>query len=657
MAWLSDYTYRKKITITGQSGAGTNYQVKLLIGKASGATGEQFDLEGHCLDTFADIRFTDNDEETELKYWIESVAASGTSYLANVWVKVADSLESNVDIYCYYGKTGDTTTSSGADTFGSEKFDNFEWGSDGDNINTSGGNVTWTEVNTDVNISTEQEYTGIAADTRSMKLIGAASPSRSSLPLTAETVATYALYCFVYKETAAQFVYPINHGNGTKVVLVGIDVSEEIFYYDTQARFTGKYISADAWNTVEARNINFTAGTFDIYANGSLVKAGAAMYSGNLYTNVFAFQNQSGAAGKDAWIDNVIVRKWVATEPAFSSAGDETEEAANTSFTATLTETLTSSDILTKFTIWSTILSDTFNLSDTLDRLKTGLLGLSDSIGLTDTLSKIYGFVINISETLSLLGDLIVELETGITEFFANLSETITTSDTFTKITTFGKTLSDIITTTENWVLDELNAFYLTLTEEINISDTLSKIKGFISTLAETIGLTDILTRFTIWSTILTETFTLSDALSSIKSFFTDLSETIGLTDTLSKLTTWTKTFTESTTISDSLGKLYGKILTLTEIITASDTISIIRNVFLSISETFNLSDTLSKLTKWIKELIEVSVISDIISFGGNWWNRMTKHISSWTHGTKHTSSWTEDTKHSSSWTHKNKSN
>ena len=117
MAWLSGYTYRKKITITGQAGASTNYQVKLLIGKASGATGEHFDLEGHCLDTMLDMRFTDNDETTQIDYWIESVAASGTSYLATVWIEVRDTLESNADIYIYYGKAGDTDGSSGANTF------------------------------------------------------------------------------------------------------------------------------------------------------------------------------------------------------------------------------------------------------------------------------------------------------------------------------------------------------------------------------------------------------------------------------------------------------------------------------------------------------------------------------------------------------------
>ena len=109
--WLSGYSFRKKITITGQSGAGTNYQIKLLIGDAAGG---DFHLEGNALNFPNDIRFTDNDGETELKYYIEE---TGNDPIV-VWVKVADSLESGtVDIYVYYGKSGDTTTLNGLETF------------------------------------------------------------------------------------------------------------------------------------------------------------------------------------------------------------------------------------------------------------------------------------------------------------------------------------------------------------------------------------------------------------------------------------------------------------------------------------------------------------------------------------------------------------
>ncbi|RLI08459.1 hypothetical protein DRO24_01210 [Candidatus Bathyarchaeota archaeon] len=94
MGWLSGYQYRKKVTISGSSGAGQNYQVKLSIGSSSGG---DFHLEGHCVDFPNDIRFTDDDGETLLDYWIEDP----TQDPITVWIEVKDSLDTDVDIYCY----------------------------------------------------------------------------------------------------------------------------------------------------------------------------------------------------------------------------------------------------------------------------------------------------------------------------------------------------------------------------------------------------------------------------------------------------------------------------------------------------------------------------------------------------------------------------
>jgi len=110
MGWLAGWLYRKKVTITGQSGAGTNYQVKLLIGAAAGGN---VHLEGHCTNFPEDIVFTTDDGETKLPYWIEDKTADPLT----VWVKVTDSLEVDVDIYIYYGKSGASTESNGANTF------------------------------------------------------------------------------------------------------------------------------------------------------------------------------------------------------------------------------------------------------------------------------------------------------------------------------------------------------------------------------------------------------------------------------------------------------------------------------------------------------------------------------------------------------------
>ncbi len=129
-SWLSGWQYRKKITITGQSGAGTDYQIKLKVGESSGASGANFHLEGHSSNfpsnsnQSGDLRFTDDDGTTQLDFWVEKVDGTSPNRVATVWVEVKDNLDSNVDIYCYYGNSSAGNVSSGDDTF--VFFDDFE---------------------------------------------------------------------------------------------------------------------------------------------------------------------------------------------------------------------------------------------------------------------------------------------------------------------------------------------------------------------------------------------------------------------------------------------------------------------------------------------------------------------------------------------------
>lgn len=123
---LLGYNYYKEIPIAGATGAGTNYQVLLKVGETSGTTGEDFDVGGHCTDFPNDIRFTDDDGSTELKYWLEGVSGTAPNRLAKFWVKVADNLDSNQTIYIYYGKSGTSSASNGEDTF--DFFEGFDSG-------------------------------------------------------------------------------------------------------------------------------------------------------------------------------------------------------------------------------------------------------------------------------------------------------------------------------------------------------------------------------------------------------------------------------------------------------------------------------------------------------------------------------------------------
>jgi hypothetical protein len=123
-SWLSGWEYRKSHEIEGASNAGTNYQIKIQVEYGSGTdSGDTVYLNSHCQNDFGDIRFTDNDGITELDFWIEEYTSGDD---ATFWVEVEDSLDSDVQIYVYYGNSGVSTTSSGDDTF--LFFDDFEDG-------------------------------------------------------------------------------------------------------------------------------------------------------------------------------------------------------------------------------------------------------------------------------------------------------------------------------------------------------------------------------------------------------------------------------------------------------------------------------------------------------------------------------------------------
>jgi hypothetical protein len=116
MGWLSGWLYRKSHVINPASGAGTGYQVKIIVHYGTGTdSGADVYLNGKCRTDFGDIRFTASDGSTLLSYWMESYVASDNAVF---WVKVNDDLSTNAaTIYVYYGNPSATTTSNGDATF------------------------------------------------------------------------------------------------------------------------------------------------------------------------------------------------------------------------------------------------------------------------------------------------------------------------------------------------------------------------------------------------------------------------------------------------------------------------------------------------------------------------------------------------------------
>lgn len=311
MGWLIGWTYRKSVTISRSFGAVTNYPMKVLVGESSGASGCDVQCNGHCLSSFNDLRFTKSDGTTLLDYWIESITGTSPNRVATVWVEFDSIVTSAIIFFLYYGKSVASAVSNGSNTF--TKFDDYEWGSDGTDLATSGGSITYNTPNNGSAISTDHAYGG----TRSVELRYHADYSYLGCSITA--IDAMALSFRWYSALAVNYTC-FAFGNATKRIWVDI-VEGSISYWDGSSHDTGYDISDAAWDLFEVRNIDWTAGTYGLYLNGTLIADGTMETSADSQDTFGAWG--SDTSGDTVWFDNLVVRSWSPLEPSWGTWGVE----------------------------------------------------------------------------------------------------------------------------------------------------------------------------------------------------------------------------------------------------------------------------------------------------------------------------------------------
>ncbi|MHA1287953.1 MAG: DUF2341 domain-containing protein, partial [Candidatus Thorarchaeota archaeon] len=306
MAWLSGWSYRKEITITGQSGAGTNYQIDLSIGDSAGG---DFHLEGHCTNFPQDIAVTDNDGTTPLDYWIEDITADPLK----MWVKVADDLGSNQTIYIYYGKSGATTDSDISSTF--------VFGDDFNDGNYNG----WTVVSG--TFSAASNY--LATTSALTNLITVDSPTndpvgraiRSKVYSKDDVSTSTAGGVILGYQDSSNYYHLRIHENLDKLQLYKWSGGSATLLDETAVTIT-----TNTWYVIELRWISASTLSGQIWnMTGTSLGIVTENATGESWTT-----GDYGIRGYDPAIyaDDVFVRKYTATEPAFSSAGSEETQIA-----------------------------------------------------------------------------------------------------------------------------------------------------------------------------------------------------------------------------------------------------------------------------------------------------------------------------------------
>ena len=371
--WLTGWQYRKRITIQGQSGAGSGYQVLLKVGESSGASGYDFHVEGHSAkfpsdkNDSGDLRFTSSDEITLLPIWVEKVEGTSPNRVAYVWIKISDNLDNNVDIYCYYGNIDASNVSNVNNTFirvidglvGSWHFDE---GSGNTVYDTSGNNndgtiheASWVDgkFGKALNFDGSNDYVEVP-DSPSLDITDEITIETWIKPATAQGsgnckypvcksysyILSYDHFLEEWKGTLALY-----DGTDWRIPSTGVSISHGVWHH-----FVGVYSPPYEIIYLDGtEKLNENIGSFSINTSTNNLWFGAHVDKSEFYDGVIdEIRIYNRALNSNEILDlynnygyttpnypgKVLVRKRVDPEPSFSSATSEEESKTASSITA-----------------------------------------------------------------------------------------------------------------------------------------------------------------------------------------------------------------------------------------------------------------------------------------------------------------------------------
>lgn len=304
---FNDWNYRKSFSISHPSGQITNYQMKILVGESSGATGEDVDCGGKCKTDFSDLRFTTSDGTTLLGYWIENITGTTPNQLATIWVQFDSIGTTDTTFYMYYGNSDAPPYSNPIDTF--IFADDFEYGVSGDDIKDD-----WTKGTYTGKISTDKHASG----TRSVKLVGV----RGNYPVFSRQVDIDINTLISFKVNHTSFFMTYFVGNTGKQIHIYFNWGFLGYYNGSYIALT--YPTQNTWYTINLYNINFSNGTCTINVpEYNLTKNITMATTTSGQPTAISFHG-SNSASYTVWYDDIFIKKWVQTEPVIGNYEEET---------------------------------------------------------------------------------------------------------------------------------------------------------------------------------------------------------------------------------------------------------------------------------------------------------------------------------------------
>jgi len=171
----------------------------------------------------------------------------------------------------------------------------------------------------------------------------------------------------------------------------------------------------------------------------------------------------SGIERPAAWIK----ANYYAQTDALVAWGAE-EENPQTEFTVTISETITTTEILARPVNYNKSFSETFSITEALSVLKAVLIDVSETIGITETLNKASAYAKSFTETFS-----ITEALTASQKYLLNLVESISITESLAKLMAYSKSKVESFSVTDT--LSFVDKYWKELTKHTSSYSNSSK--------------------------------------------------------------------------------------------------------------------------------------------------------------------------------------
>jgi len=227
--------------------------------------------------------------------WEKVVFDSGEDYIYRRII-CTDSLSSSNKLVLSWDEVINKGSNLKTITIRDNLIEDFEWGANGDSLSKSLGYVNWRVQAGGYSkavITTTYKHSGTK---------GARIYYDGNYPVVAWYYQSPPSFRGFYVRKDSSAFFGTTNGNGIYRACVVMDTNEMLKYLDP---YSHDVIQLDdyTWYLIELKNMNYVAGTFDIYVDGNLVKQGAKMMSSSSYNGQTAYYDLSSAGS--FYIDDI----------------------------------------------------------------------------------------------------------------------------------------------------------------------------------------------------------------------------------------------------------------------------------------------------------------------------------------------------------------